>query len=69
MRLKQDTAMNDFFLGNTAVPALLAAMDALTLEQDFQIFFRKAATSVCKLLNADGAALILLDERREFFEY
>lgn len=61
--------MNDFFLGNTAVPALLAAMDALTLEQDFQIFFRKAATSVCKLLNADGAALILLDERREFFEY
>lgn len=61
--------MNDFFLGNTAVPALLAAMDALTLEQDFQIFFKKAATSVCKLLNADGAALILLDERREFFEY
>jgi len=61
--------MNDFFLGNTAVPALLAAMDALTLEQDFQMFFRKAATSVCKLLNADGAALILLDERREFFEY
>jgi len=61
--------MNDFFLGDTAVPALLAAMDALTLEQDFQIFFKKAATSVCKLLNADGVALILLDERREFFEY
>jgi diguanylate cyclase len=61
--------MNDFFLGNTAVPALLAAMDALTLEQDFQIFFRKAAASVCKLLNADGAALILLDDRGEFFEY
>lgn len=61
--------MNDFFLGKTAVPALLAAMDALTLEQDFQIFFKKAATSVCKLLNADGAALILLDERREYFEY
>ncbi len=51
------------------MPALLAAMDALTLEQDFQVFFKKAATSVCKLLNADGAALILLDERREFFEY
>lgn len=51
------------------MPALLAAMDALTLEQDFQIFFKKAATSVCNLLNADGAALILLDERREYFEY
>src|SRR6478609_8243294 len=61
--------MNDFLLGKAAVPALLAAMDALTLEQDFQVFFKKAATSVCKLLNADGAALILLDERREFFEY
>ncbi|WP_189420773.1 putative bifunctional diguanylate cyclase/phosphodiesterase [Cellvibrio zantedeschiae] len=61
--------MNDFLLGKATVPALLAAMDALTLEQDFQIFFKKAATSVCKLLNADGAALILLDERREFFEY
>ena len=61
--------MNDFFLGKTAVPALLAAMEALTLEQDFQIFFKKAASSVCKLLNADGVALILLDERREFFEY
>jgi diguanylate cyclase (GGDEF)-like protein len=61
--------MNDFLLGKVAVPALLAAMDALTLEQDFQVFFKKAATSVCKLLNADGAALILLDERREFFEY
>ncbi|MFO1389678.1 EAL domain-containing protein [Cellvibrio sp.] len=61
--------MNDFLLGKSAVPALLAAMDALTLEQDFQIFFKKAATSVCKLLKADGAALILLDERREFFEY
>ncbi len=51
------------------MPALLAAMDALTLEQDFQAFFKKAATSVCKLLNADGAALIILDERREYFEY
>ena len=61
--------MNNFLLGKAAVPALLAAMDALTLEQDFQVFFRKAATSVCKLLKADGAALILLDERREFFEY
>ncbi len=61
--------MNNFLLRKTAVPALLAAMDALTLEQDFQIFFKKAATSVCKLLQADGAALILLDERREFFEY
>jgi diguanylate cyclase len=65
----KDTAMNDFLLEKATVPALLAAMDALTLEQDFQIFFKKAATSVCKLLNADGAALILLDERREFFEY
>lgn len=61
--------MNNFLLGQATVPALLAAMDALTLEQDFQVFFKKAATSVCKLLNADGAALILLDERREFFEY
>jgi len=61
--------MKDFLLGKATVPALLAAMDALTLEQDFQVFFKKAATSVCKLLNADGAALILLDERREFFEY
>jgi diguanylate cyclase (GGDEF)-like protein len=61
--------MNDFFLGKTAVPALLAAMEALTLEQDFQIFFKKAASSVCKLLNADGVALILLDEHRNFFEY
>lgn len=61
--------MNDILLGKATIPALLAAMDALTLEQDFQVFFKKAATSVCKLLNADGAALILLDERREFFEY
>jgi len=61
--------MNNFLLRNAAVPALLAAMDALTLEQDFQIFFKKAANSVCKLLGADGAALILLDDRREFFEY
>jgi diguanylate cyclase len=61
--------MNNITLSKTAVPALLAAMDALTLEQDFEIFFKKAATSVCKLLEADGAALILLDERNEYFEY
>lgn len=54
---------------HSAVPALLATMDALTLEQDFSVFFKKAASSVCKLLSADGAALILLDERKEFFEY
>ena len=53
----------------SAVPALLATMDALTLEQDFGAFFKKAASSVCKLLSADGAALILLDERKTFFEY
>lgn len=61
--------MNNLLLRQSAVPALLATMDALTLEQDFSIFFKKAASSVCKLLSADGAALILLDDRKTFFEY
>ena len=53
----------------TAVPSLLAAMDALTLEPDFQQFFRKAAAAVRDLLGADGTALILLDDHQETLEY
>lgn len=60
--------MNQLLL-QTAVPALLATMDALTLEPDFQIFFKKAATAVRQLLGADGTALILLDEDTQTFEY
>lgn len=53
----------------TAVPSLLAAMDALTLEPDFQHFFRKAAAAVRELLGADGTALILLDDKQSTLEY
>ncbi len=61
--------MNNPLLLRTAVPSLLAAMDALTLEPDFQQFFRKAAGAVRQLLGADGTALILLDDRQEMLEY
>ena len=61
--------MKSSLLLDTAVPSLLAAMDALTLEPDFQIFFKKAAAAVRTLLGADGTALILLDEESETFEY
>ena len=61
--------MNHSLLLHTAVPSLLAAMDALTLEPDFQIFFKKAAAAVRNLLGADGTALILLDEETQTFEY
>lgn len=61
--------MNHSLLLHTAVPSLLAAMDALTLEPDFQIFFKKAAAAVRTLLGADGTALILLDEETQTFEY
>ncbi len=60
--------MNQLLL-HTAVPSLLAAMDALTLEPDFQVFFKKAAAAVRNLLGADGTALILLDEETQTFEY
>ncbi len=60
--------MNQLLL-HTAVPSLLAAMDALTLEPDFQLFFKKAAAAVRNLLGADGTALILLDEDTQTFEY
>lgn len=60
--------MNQLLL-HTAVPSLLAAMDALTLEPDFQLFFKKAAAAVRNLLGADGTALILLDEDSQTFEY
>lgn len=61
--------MKSSLLLDTAVPSLLAAMDALTLEPDFQIFFKKAAAAVRTLLGADGTALILLDEETQTFEY
>jgi len=61
--------MKNSLLLHTAVPSLLAAMDALTLEPDFQIFFKKAAAAVRNLLGADGTALILLDEDTQTFEY
>lgn len=61
--------MTRSLLLHTAVPSLLAAMDALTLEPDFQVFFRKAAAAVRNLLGADGTALILLDEETQTFEY
>jgi diguanylate cyclase (GGDEF)-like protein len=61
--------MNHSLLLHTAVPSLLAAMDALTLEPDFQLFFKKAAAAVRNLLGADGTALILLDEETHTFEY
>ena len=61
--------MKSSLLLDTAVPSLLAAMDALTLEPDFQIFFKKAAAAVRTLLGADGTALILLDEETHTFEY
>lgn len=61
--------MKNSLLLDTAVPSLLAAMDALTLEPDFQIFFKKAAAAVRNLLGADGTALILLDEETQTFEY
>lgn len=61
--------MTNSLLLDTAVPALLATMDALTLEPDFQVFFKKAAAAVRTLLNADATALILLDEEDEAFEY
>ncbi len=61
--------MNHSLLLDTAVPSLLATMDALTLEPDFQLFFKKAAAAVRTLLNADGTALILLDEESQTFEY
>ena len=61
--------MNHSLLLHTAVPSLLAAMDALTLEPDFQVFFKKAAAAVRQLLGADGTALILLDEETHTFEY
>ncbi len=61
--------MKNSLLLDTAVPSLLATMDALTLEPDFQLFFKKAAAAVRTLLNADGTALILLDEESKTFEY
>ncbi|WP_062064700.1 putative bifunctional diguanylate cyclase/phosphodiesterase [Cellvibrio sp. OA-2007] len=61
--------MNNSLLIHTAVPSLLATMDALTLEPDFQIFFKKAAAAVRALLGADGTALILLDDDNQTFEY
>ena len=61
--------MNNPLLLHTAVPSLLATMDALTLEPDFQQFFRKAAAAVRALLGADGTALILLDDHQETLEY
>lgn len=60
--------MNPVLL-QTAVPSLLAAMDALTLEPDFQHFFRKAAAAVRELLGADGTALILLNDQQDTLEY
>ena len=61
--------MKNQLLLRTAVPSLLATMDALTLEPDFQVFFRKAAAAVRSLLGADGTALILLDEEDQTLEY
>jgi len=61
--------MNNPILLRTAVPSLLAAMDALTLEPDFHQFFRKAAGAVRQLLGANGTALILLDDTQQTLEY
>lgn len=47
----------------------MTALDALTLDADFSLFFKKAATAVQHILDADGTALILLDESGDFFEY
>jgi len=54
---------------NTAVPLLIEIVDALTLEPDFEVFFSKAAASIRSLLQADGSALILLDEVGGMLEY
>lgn len=61
--------MKNNLLSQNTVPALIATLDALTLEADFSQFFKKAATAVQGLLDADGTALILLDEAGENFEY
>src|SRR5690606_29866674 len=61
--------MTNSLLLDTAVPALLATIVALTLEPDVQVVFTKAAAAVRPLLYADATALILLDEEDEEFEY
>lgn len=56
-------------VNENSLPSLMKAMEALTLDADFSLFFKKAATAVQHILDADGTALILLDEKCETFEY
>jgi len=55
-----------------ALQLLLNVIDALTLEPEFEEFFARAAHAVRELVDADGAALILLNAEQEceyqFFE-
>jgi diguanylate cyclase (GGDEF)-like protein len=45
----------------TAIRALRQVVEALSLEADFEAFFRKAAGAAAELVGADAAALILLN--------
>jgi diguanylate cyclase (GGDEF)-like protein len=53
---------------STAIQALRQVIEALSLEADFEAFFRKAAGAAADLVGADAAALILLnaDDRLEY---
>jgi len=55
---------NQFFAA-TAVQTLRQVIEALSLEADFEAFFRKAAGAAAQLVGADAAALILLNDRDE----
>ncbi|HMY96557.1 MAG TPA: EAL domain-containing protein [Pseudomonadales bacterium] len=46
----------------TAIRALRQVVEALSLEADFEAFFRKAAGAAADLVGADAAALILLND-------
>jgi diguanylate cyclase (GGDEF)-like protein len=46
---------------STAIQALRQVIEALSLEADFEAFFRKAAGAAADLVGADAAALILLN--------
>lgn len=69
------TQQTDPFFGadgtpsNAALPVLLEVLDAMTLESDFASFFAKAAGAIAKLIGADGAALLLLEEDGRTLQY
>lgn len=48
-----------------AIRALRQVVEALSLEADFEAFFRKAAGAAAELVGADAAALILLNDDGE----